>query len=157
MGDQAVADVEADDFGGPVLEEAIGEAAGGEADVQGHPAGGIDGKGFKCGGEFMAPAAHVGVGGALFKGENGFRGEEFRGVAKRAIGEKDPSREDKPQGLSFIFGESALDQELIRPAFFLRGLHSWQLRMILAYHKPLFKIFTSPAQHFEKGDEDEGV
>ena len=58
-GDLAVAGVHGDDAGGAVLEEAVGEASGGGADVEANFSGDVDLPVGECVFEFEAAAAYV--------------------------------------------------------------------------------------------------
>lgn len=111
-----VADVNAVDVGGAVLEEAVGEAAGGGADVEGVKAGGVDVKVGEGVGEFFSAAADVARGcfdvqrGVWWEGGGGF-GDEGVGAGP------DFSGHDEGFGEGACGGFALEDEELVGADF----------------------------------------
>lgn len=112
----AVADVERVYAAGAVLEEAIGETAGGGADVEADVAGGVEGEGVESGFEFVACAGDVAVGlnnlDVKVEWDAGAGFGVGEGLAADGVGE------DEALGFLAGFGESTLDEELVEADFF---------------------------------------
>ena len=91
-----VADVDGNDAGGTVLEQAIGAAAGGRTDVEAVASGWGDGPGGEGGAELVAAAGDVAGSGS--NGEFGVGGEAQAGLGDAAAGGVDASGEDQGGG-----------------------------------------------------------
>jgi hypothetical protein len=85
------------DAPGAVLEEAVGEAAGGGADVEADPVERVDGEGLEGGFEFEATASDVA--GFLLDGEWGVGGDLGAGFIDEAFSAADLAGEDEAFGL----------------------------------------------------------
>jgi hypothetical protein len=103
------ADVDGEDGGCAVLEEAIGEAAGGCAEVHAAEAGDIDGEGFECALEFLAAAGDVAFGLKEFKG--GVWGEHGGGFDEDGGPGADAAGHDEALGAFTGVYEAAFDEE----------------------------------------------
>lgn len=107
----AVADVDSVNPGGAVLQEAVGETAGGGADVDGDLAGDVERPGFEGGFEFGAAAADV----ALFIADvegGGVVEAEARFVEAVAGGVVDVAGLDEALGLGAGDAGLALDEDV---------------------------------------------
>ena len=109
---------------GAPLDEAVGEAAGGGAGIQGGGAGCGDAPGFRPGvqgvGQFDAAPADEGE--ALADGQRGIRREEGAGFGYRAGGGGDGAGHNQCLGLLAAFGEAARGEQDIGT------LAGWALR-----------------------------
>lgn len=114
-------DVGGEDFGGAVLEEAVGEAASGRAEVEADFCGGRDGKIGESAGEFEAAARgefllagefDVGAGG---DGSAGF-------VGTRAVEADFAGKDEGASGVLGV-GEAALDEEKVEANARRFGFH----------------------------------
>lgn len=118
----AVAYVHTRDVGGAVLEEAIGEAARGGADVQGIKARDGNGVGVEEALEFLAAAGDEA--GRGDDGDGGVGGEFFAWLVEDGGIVADFAREDEGFGLGSGFGQATGDQQLIQADF--GGRRHWR-------------------------------
>ena len=114
--EEGAADVDGDDGFGAVLEEAVGEAAGGGADVD--AAGAVDAEveaveGFL---EFEAAAGDEGFG--VADAEGGVGGDEVAGFGGGGVVDEDFAGEDEALGLFAGFDEAGGDEEEVEADFF---------------------------------------
>ena len=106
------ADIDREHGGRAALEQAIGEAAGGCAEVEAAKAGDIDGEGVEGGFELVAAAADVPFGGDQLDGRGCV--EHVRGLHEDE--RTDPGAPGHDQALRALprFGEAAFHQQQIR-------------------------------------------
>jgi hypothetical protein len=104
------ADIVGVDSGGAVLEEAVGEAAGGGTDIEADEAGDIDVEVVQGAFEFEAAAADVAWG--FFDPEDGVEGDEGAGFEAGLIIDENLAGEDEAFGL-FAGGAKALLYECL--------------------------------------------
>lgn len=118
-----VADIDGVDGGGAVLEEAIGEAAGGGADIEADAAVcGEGGPGGEGGVELTAAAGDEGL--LVTDADGGGIGDEAAGLIDGEVGDEDVTGTDEALGLFPAFGEGTLDEEAIE-AFAVGGRIIW--------------------------------
>ena len=100
------------DSSGAVLEEAVGETAGGSADIEGDEAGDVDVEVVQGAFEFEAAAADVARG--FFDAEDGVEGNEGAGFEAGLIVDEDLAGEDEAFGLFAGGAEALLNESLIQ-------------------------------------------
>lgn len=110
------ADVDAHDIGGAGLERAVGEAAGGSADVEDVGVAQIEGKALDGAGEFFAAAGDEAWG--LLDGEIEIGGKLAAGFIEAFGAVEDATAHDERFGLGAGGGETARDEEFVEPEFF---------------------------------------
>lgn len=110
-GELVRADIEGVDAEGAALEEAIGEAAGRSADIDGDFVLGIDGEGVQGGFEFEAAAADEP--GLFLEVDDGVLGDFLAGFGMGDALHGDLTGEDEAFGLFPGVGEGAFHQDLV--------------------------------------------
>jgi hypothetical protein len=140
----AAADVDGDDTGGAVLEEAVGKAAGGGAEVETGEAGGVDGEGAEGGFELEPATADVGE--RLSELEWGIGVEGLGGFDEQAGSAADLPGHDELAGTFARFGEATLDEEEVG-ADTGHGMRLHRARRARWMLVPV----ELPAQKFERG------
>ncbi len=110
-GQLAAADVDGEDAGGSVLEEAVGEAAGGRAEVDGGEAGGVDVESLESVFQLVTAAADEAFGGVEADGVLGAEAASgfIGGVSVDANG----AGEDEALGFFPGLAESEVDEGLV--------------------------------------------
>jgi len=116
------ADIDADDICGAGLQGAIGEAAGGGADVEDVRAGEIEGERGEGGGKFFAAAADEARG--LLHGEFAIGGEIAAGFVEALGAAADAAGHDEGFGLGAGRGEAARNEEFVEADFFCGSGHA---------------------------------
>jgi len=110
--DLAVANVESCDRCGAVLQEAVGETAGGRPYIQGAEAGHLEGEGLQRGLELEPATADIAIGHGEFEEGVGADGPA-RLVGDLAV-DPDLAGEDGPLGLLAAFTKATLDKLLVK-------------------------------------------
>lgn len=106
------ADIVGVDSGGAVLEQAVGKAAGGGADIEGDEAGDVDFEVVEGAFEFEAAAADIAWG--FFDAEDGVEGDEGAGFEAGLIIDEDLAGEDEAFGLFAGGAEALLHEGLVQ-------------------------------------------
>lgn len=103
------ADIDGEHGLSAMLEEAVGEAAGGGTEIEAAPAGDINFEGSERGFEFFASAADVALRLDEFDGRGGF--EERGGLHERLGADTRTAGHDEAAGAFAGFGEATFDEE----------------------------------------------
>ena len=121
-----MADVDRDDMRGAALQQRIGEAAGGDADVERRAARDVDAEGVERGIE-LQPAARDEVGGGIVEIEPAVRLDVEAGLGDDAPVDADMPAQDRVARARPAGDEAALGDELIEPdagqVLFFGGCH----------------------------------
>jgi len=121
------ADIHADHAGGAGLERAVGEAAGGGADVEHVGPFQIDGETLDKPGEFLATTTHEAR--RLFDDQLDVDRVFLAGLVEALGAAQHAAAHDETLGLGARGGEAAGDQELVETLFF-RGAHRAKLSAV---------------------------